>query len=63
MIHDFLSFYIVARKCEEWKEEALLWSAPGDSQYRYGTAVEHAVGYYLAGSRCKPNLCQKSLLL
>jgi len=30
MIHDFLSFYIVARKCDEWKEEAFLWSAPGD---------------------------------
>jgi len=27
MIHDFLSFYIFASKCEEWKEEALLWSA------------------------------------
>ena len=26
MIHDFLSFYIVVSKCEEWKEEA----APGD---------------------------------
>jgi len=23
MIHDFLSFYIVVSKCEEWKEEAL----------------------------------------
>jgi len=30
MIHDFLSFYIVVSKCEEWKEEALLQSAPGD---------------------------------
>jgi len=30
MIHDFLSFYIFASKCEEWKEEAFLWSAPGD---------------------------------
>jgi len=30
MIHDFFSFYIVASKCEEWKEEAFLWSAPGD---------------------------------
>jgi len=30
MTHDFLSFYIVVSKCEEWKEEALLWSAPGD---------------------------------
>jgi len=30
MIHDFLSFYIVVSKCEEWKEEALWWSAPGD---------------------------------
>ena len=30
MIHDFLSFYIVVSKCEEWKEEALLWLAPGD---------------------------------
>jgi len=31
MIHDFLSFYIVVSKCEEWNEEAILWSAPGDS--------------------------------
>jgi len=31
MIHDFLSFYIVVSKCEEWKEEAFLWFAPGDS--------------------------------
>jgi len=30
MIHDFLSFYIAASKCEEWKEGAFLWSAPGD---------------------------------
>jgi len=30
MIHEFLSFYIVVTKYEEWKEEALLWSAPGD---------------------------------
>ena len=30
MIHDFLSFYIVVSKYEEWKQEALLWSAPGD---------------------------------
>ena len=30
MIHDFLSFYIVVSKCEKWKEEAFLWSAPGD---------------------------------
>ena len=29
-IHDFLSFYIVVSKREEWKVEALLWSAPGD---------------------------------
>jgi len=27
MIQDFLSFYIVVSKCEEWKEEAFLWSA------------------------------------
>jgi len=60
MIHDFLSFYIVVSKCEDQKEEALLWSAPGDINI---TAVEHAVRYYLAGSKCKPNLCQKSLLL
>jgi len=30
MIHDFLSFSIVVGKREERKEEALLWSAPGD---------------------------------
>jgi len=29
-IHDFLSFSIVVIKCEEWKEEAFLWSVPGD---------------------------------
>jgi len=29
MTHDFLSFYVVS-KSEEWKEEAFLWSAPGD---------------------------------
>jgi len=28
MIHDFFSFYIVFSKCEEWKVEAFLWSAP-----------------------------------
>jgi len=27
MIHGFLSFHIVVSKCEEWKEEAFLWSA------------------------------------
>jgi len=27
IIHDFLSFHIVVSKCEEWKEEAFLWSA------------------------------------
>ena len=27
-MHDFLSFYIVVRKCEEWKEEAFWWSVP-----------------------------------
>jgi len=31
MIHDFLSFYIAVSKCEEWKEEAFLWSALGNS--------------------------------
>jgi len=30
MIHDLLSFYIVVSKCEDWKEEALLWLVPGD---------------------------------
>jgi len=30
MIHDFLTFYIFVSKCEEWKEKAFLWSAPGD---------------------------------
>jgi len=30
MIHDFLSFYIVVSKCEKWKGEAFLWSAPGN---------------------------------
>jgi len=49
MIHDVLSFNIVVSKCEEWKEKAFLWSAPADSKHRYATAVEHAVGYYLAG--------------
>jgi len=36
---------------------------PGRHQHRYATAVEHAVGYYLARSKCKPNLCQKSITL
>ena len=31
MVHDFLWFYIVVSKCDEWKEEAFLWSAQGDS--------------------------------
>jgi len=31
MIHDLRSFYIVVSKCEEWKEEAFLWSASGDT--------------------------------
>jgi len=30
MMHNFLSFYIVVSKCEEWKEETFLWSAPDD---------------------------------
>ena len=30
MVDDFLSFSTVVSKREEWKEEALLWSAPGD---------------------------------
>jgi len=59
MIHDILSFYIVVINCEEWKAQAFLWSAPYDSQHRYATVVEHAVGYYLAGSKCKPNSCKK----
>jgi len=33
--------------------------SPGQHQHRYATAVEHAVGYYFAGSKCEPNLCQK----
>ena len=47
MIHDFLSFYIVVSKCEEWKEEAF-YGQPRVT-HRYATAVEHAVRYYLAG--------------
>jgi len=35
----------------------------GPGRHRYATAVEHAVGYYRACSKCKLNLCQKSLLL
>jgi len=30
MIHDFLSFYIVVSKCEEWKKKTLVWLAPVD---------------------------------
>ena len=56
MIHDFLSFYIVVSKCEEWKVEAFSWLGPGDSSHHYATAVGHAVGYSLASSKCKPNL-------
>jgi len=29
-LHDFLTFYIVLSKCEEWKEEAFSWSDPGE---------------------------------
>jgi len=29
----------------------------------YTTAAEHVVGYYIAGSKFKSNLCQKSILL
>ena len=35
------------------------WSALGDSYHRHAIEVEHVVGYYLAGSKCKPILCQK----
>ena len=57
MTHDFLCFYIVVSKCEEWKEETFLWSAPGDSKHCSATAVEHSGGemlpragrYYRAG--------------
>jgi len=45
------------------KRESIFMVGPGRHQRRYATAVEHAVGYYLAGSKCKPNSCQKSLLL
>jgi len=31
MMDDFLSFYLVVSKCEEWKEEAFLLSALGES--------------------------------
>jgi len=27
----FSNFILLKSKCEEWKEEAFLWSAPGDS--------------------------------
>jgi len=30
MIHDFISFDTIVSKCEKWKKEAFLWSAPGD---------------------------------
>jgi len=36
---------------------------PGRQLDRYATAVEHEVGYYRVGSKCKPKLCQNSLLL
>jgi len=46
MVHDFLSFYIVAGKCEEWKEEAFLWTVPEDINITKPLhEVEHAVGY------------------
>jgi len=63
--HDtsFSLFYFVVSKCEEWKEEAFLWSALDDSQHRNATAAEHAaVGFYLAGSKCKPNLWSITLI-
>jgi len=31
MRHVFLSFYIVVSKREEWKEEAYIWSSPGQA--------------------------------
>jgi len=49
MIHDFLSFYIVVSECEEWKEEAFYGRPRATITSLYATAVEHAVGYYLAG--------------
>jgi len=27
MMHNFLPFYVVVSKCEEWKGETFLWSA------------------------------------
>jgi len=59
-MYDFLSFCVVLSKCEEWKEEAFLWLTLGNINI---TAVEHALGYYLAGSKFTPNACQKRLLL
>jgi len=64
MMYHFLSFYIVVSKCKEWKAQAFNgWprAAVSIATRRYATAVEHAVGYYLAGSKCKPNSCQTSI--
>jgi len=62
MIHDFLSFYIVVSKCEEWKEEAFLWMAPGDVNIATPLQLSRRWDFN-SMVQCKPNLCQKSLLL
>jgi len=58
MTHDFLSFYIVVSKCEEWKEEAFLWTAPGD--INIATPLQWSMRWDTnLLVQCKPNLCQK----
>jgi len=41
------------------ERESIFMVGPGRHSHPYATAVDHAVGYYLAGSKCKPNLRQK----
>jgi len=63
-MYHFLSFYIVVSKCKEWKEKAFNGrprATVSIATRHYATAVEHAVGYYLAGSKCKPNSGQTSI--
>jgi len=42
------------------ERESIFVVGPGRHQHRYATAVEHAVGYYLAGSKCKL-ICAKKV--
>jgi len=60
MIHDFLSFYIVVSKCEKWKKEAFLWSAPGD--INIGTPLQQSIRWDITSLVQSVNLiCAKKV--